>query len=97
MVLAPLTAKTMSVTLAGVLVLIAIIAFTVAYMMQRGLENDRWRIRKQPAPEANVASEPVVDLGLRHAPAPINLPIGPGRAGFEAAEDLLENPGEEFE
>lgn len=93
--LTPLALVTVNRGLAGFLALLATISFAVAYLIQRGLQADRWRNE----PEDQIENEPlpVVDLGLREEPAPIDLPIGPGRAAFDAVEELLEEHGEHFQ
>lgn len=97
LVLSPVALITISGKLAGLLAVLSIIAFAIAYVMQRGLESDPWRPKQQLLADTAVEPEPLVDLGLRDTPEPINLPIGPGRAGFEAVEQLLEEHDEHFE
>lgn len=92
--LSPLAIIAGSVGLAGLLVVLSVVLLSTTLLLKRGIELDPWRAR----PDITVDSlpsfgeptvEPPVDLGPPVEHAPLNLPIGPGRSGAEAAEDLL--------
>lgn len=90
--LAPISLFTFSGTFAGFLGILAVVFLTTTYLFQRGLASDRWKGGGRPLDGDQHDKDPMltIDLGLRDSPPPINLPIGPGRSGYDAVEDLLE-------
>lgn len=90
----PLAIVAGSPGLAGLFALTSVVVFVTTLVLQRGIERDPWRAKK-PAELEDVVEigDQLFDspphLGPPLPPAPLNLPIGPGRSGADAAEDLL--------
>lgn len=92
LVLAVLSLVAGSVLGAAVLVLVALVLLLTAFLLERAVRRDPWR-----RPPGRDQGPPIPPSALRvheqAAPEPHRpLPIGPGRAGAEAAEALLEHP-----
>jgi hypothetical protein len=93
LVLAVLGLVAGSVLGAAVLVLVALVLLVTALVLERAVRRDPWRRRPGRSeghavlPPARPVHDPAVHEPHRR------LPIGPGRAGASAAEELLEHPG----
>lgn len=91
LVLTPLALISGAPGLAGFLALMAVVTLGTALLLQRGMDRNPW----QQSEETGAGSPRAHTLGPPHAEPHMNLPIGPGRVGAEAAEELLHEHDED--